>query len=95
MNKTIRSATRKDAAIIEELEREFADYLVSIGDTNPRWLSAETYLKDGFGAEPAFSGLVAESEGTVIGYLLYHPGYDIDLGGKILYVLDLFVTAAY
>ena len=92
MNISVRSATREDAAAIEKLEREFADYLVSIGDTNPRWLDAETYLKDGFGEDSAFSGLVAESEEVVIGYLLYHSGYDVDHGGRILHVIDLFVT---
>ena len=52
MNVTIRHTTREDAAAIEKLEREFADYLVSVGDTNPHWLDAETYLKEVFGAEP-------------------------------------------
>jgi len=94
VNVTIRQATKDDAAAIETLEREFTDYLVSIGDTNPQWLSAETYLKEAFGADPAFSGLVAELEGAVIGYVLYHPGYDVDRGGRVLHVIDLFVTAA-
>ncbi len=90
----IRRATRDDAAAIEKLGIEFADYLVSIGDTNPAWLSAETYTEDGFGQEPAFSGLVAELAGTVVGYLLYHTGYDVDRGGRLIQVIDLFVTAS-
>ena len=93
MNITIRPTTPEDAEAIMRLEQEFVDYLISIGDTNPTSLSVETYLRDGFGAEPAFSGIVAETVGEIIGYLLYHPGYDIDRGGRIFYVLDLFVTA--
>ncbi len=92
MRITIRPATAEDAASIERLELEFVDYLVSIGDTNPRWLDAQTYLKDGFGDDPAFSGLIAESNEEVIGYLLYHPGYDVDRGGRVFHVIDLFVS---
>jgi GNAT superfamily N-acetyltransferase len=48
-------------------------------------------LRDGFGADPAFSGLVAEFEGRVIDYLLYHFGYDTDRAIRLMHVVDLFV----
>ena len=35
--------------------------------------------------------LLAEFNGQAVGYLLYHQGYDVDRGGRILYVIDLFV----
>ena len=88
----MRPATAEDAESVIRLEKEFEDYLASIGDTNPTSLNRDTYLRDGFGEEAAFSGLIAESEETVIGYLLYHPGYDVDRGGRVLHVIDLFVT---
>jgi len=91
MNITVRSATPEDAKIIAQLSTEFDDYLRSLGDQNPKIFDIPTYLRDGFGVEPAFSGLVAEANGEVVGYLLYHPGYDIDRGGRVLYIFDLFV----
>ncbi|MFC1953447.1 GNAT family N-acetyltransferase [Chloroflexota bacterium] len=92
MKINIRPATPGDAEAIIQLGLEFDDYLRSIGDNNPTSFDAATYLKDGFGEDPAFSGLAAETNGEVIGYLLYHPGYNIDRGGRVLHVIDLFVT---
>lgn len=91
MSLTIRAATPEDAEVVASLGREFVTYLRCLGDPHPRSLTAETYLRDGFGENPAFSGLIAELNGRVVGYLLYCQGYDIDLGGRILYVIDLFV----
>lgn len=87
----IRSATAEDAEAVGKLAKEFADYLRALGDTADIWLDAEAYLRDGFGPNPAFSGLVAESEGEIIGYLLYHPGYDVDYVTRILHIIDLYV----
>jgi GNAT superfamily N-acetyltransferase len=95
MKTTIRPAAAEDAAEIARLEMEFVDYLFQLGDRNPTSLNINTYLKDGFGPNPAFSGFVAEADNSIIGYILYHPGYDIDRGGRIYYVFDLFVTGKY
>ncbi len=92
MNITIRPATPEDVETIVRLEMEFVDYLRTIGDSNPTSLNVNTYLRDGFGEEPAFSGIVAETNGEVVGYMFYHPGYDIDRGGKVIYIVDLFVS---
>ena len=91
MELTIRSSTPEDAEIVAALGREFVEYLGSLGDPDPRSLTAEDYLRDGFGEQAAFSGLIAELNGQAVGYLLYHQGYDVDRGGRILYVIDLFV----
>lgn len=87
----IRSATAEDAEAIGELAKEFADYLRALGDPSGLRFDADTYLRDGFGPNPAFSGLVAESDGEILGYLLYHPGYDVDYATRILHVIDLCV----
>ena len=91
MNITVRSATPEDAERIAQLSIEFDDYLRPLGDSNPTVLNADSYLRDGFGEEAAFSGIVAEAGGEVVGYLLYHSGYDFDHGGRVLYIIDLFV----
>lgn len=63
-----------------------------LGDMTEFRLNAEALERDGFGHEPAFNGLVAEVAGEVIGYLLYHAGYDTDTACRLLVVADLFVT---
>ncbi len=90
---TVRPALAGDAHAIGNLAQQFADYLRSLGDYTDFKLSAETYLRDGFGPQPAFSGLVAEDKGNVIGYLLYHFGYDSDTATRNLHIVDLYVES--
>jgi GNAT superfamily N-acetyltransferase len=91
MSFTIRTARATDAPSIGALARQFADYLQQLGDTTEFKLTAETCLRDGFGDNPAFTGLVAEYDGKVIGYLIYHFGYDSDAAARTLHIADLFV----
>jgi len=86
----IRPARASDAHAIGILARQFADYLRELGDTTEFKLTAEAYLRDGFGSVPAFAGLVAE-ENCVVGYLLYHFGYDSDAATRNFHVVDLYV----
>jgi ribosomal protein S18 acetylase RimI-like enzyme len=88
----IRPALASDANSIGGLARQFADYLRELGDQTEFRLTAETYLRDGFGAAPAFAGLAAENEGNVIGYLLYHFGYDSDRATRNFHIVDLYVA---
>jgi len=90
----IRKATRDDACDIGTLAGESAEYLRSLGDTTDFQFNTATYLRDGFGDSPAFQGLVAEIDNDVVGYLLYHFGYEVDLAMRILYVIDLYVRPA-
>jgi ribosomal protein S18 acetylase RimI-like enzyme len=91
---TIRSAHATDAHAIGSLAKQFAIYLRSLGDQTDFKLTAEAYLRDGFGLRPAFEGLVAEDGGLVIGYLLYHLGYDSDRAARNLHIVDLYVDPA-
>ncbi|MBI4641261.1 MAG: GNAT family N-acetyltransferase [Candidatus Tectomicrobia bacterium] len=94
MNVVIRNATAADAPTIGVLAKEFQEYLRALGDRTKFEFTAETYLRDGFGPNSAFSGLVAELDGEVIGYLLYHFGYDTDRAMRLMYVIDLYVQAS-
>lgn len=87
----VRPAAVADAEAVGKLARQFAGYLRSLGDTTDFKLSAEAYLRDGFGPKPAFAGLVAEVDGNVIGYLLFHFGYDSDRAARNLHIVDLHV----
>jgi GNAT superfamily N-acetyltransferase len=90
---SIRPATASDAEAVADMGREFVDYLRALGDAKAHSLTADEYLRDGFGDDPAFTGLIAELDEVSVGYLLYTPGYDLDRGGRFLYVVELFVQA--
>ncbi|HXT14293.1 MAG TPA: GNAT family N-acetyltransferase [Gemmatimonadaceae bacterium] len=89
----VRVATPSDAPAIAELSAEFVRYLARLGDPAPGGITADEVLREGFGDHAAFGGFVAEFAGRIVGYLLHHPGYDVDRGGRVWYVFDLFVTA--
>src|SRR6266481_5576728 len=89
----IRATLASDAPAIGSLASQFAGYLRGLGDLTDFKLTAEAYLRDGFGLRPAFEGLVAEERGYVIGYLLYHFGYDSDGAFRNLHIVDLYVDS--
>jgi ribosomal protein S18 acetylase RimI-like enzyme len=91
---TIRALEAGDAEAVARLAAEFAGYLRDLGDTGEHNLTAGAIRRDGFGASPAFAGLVAAQDGAVIGYLLYHLGYDADRAARTLHVIDLYVSSA-
>src|SRR6266446_9489899 len=89
----VRTALASDAHSIGNLAQQFAGYLRQLGDLTDFNLTAETYLRDGFSSQPVFTGLVAEDKGRVIGYLLYHFGYDSDAAVPNLHIADLYVDS--
>ncbi|MGH6927188.1 MAG: GNAT family N-acetyltransferase [Dongiaceae bacterium] len=56
--------------------------------------TAETFRRDGFGANPAFSCLIAEAEADAIGYALHCRDYDTDHLCRSVYLADLYVETA-
>ena len=58
-------------------------------------LSPEAFRRDGFGADAAFSTLVAEHDGALVGYAVYCPGYDTDSATRGVYLADLYVRAEF
>jgi ribosomal protein S18 acetylase RimI-like enzyme len=90
---TVRPARASDAEAVGNLAKQFAGYLRSLGDPTEFKLTAEAYWRDGFSSQPAFAGLVVEDSGKVIGYLLYHFGYDSDAAALNLHIADLYVDS--
>ena len=90
----IRPALASDAQSIANLARQFAGSFSELGDLTDFKLTANAYLREGFGTKPAFAGLVAEDQGKVIGYLLYRFGYDSDRAARNMHVADLYVDRA-
>jgi ribosomal protein S18 acetylase RimI-like enzyme len=39
--------------------------------------------------------LVVETDSAVAGYLLYHFGYDTDVGQRLVHIIDLYVCEAF
>ena len=54
--------------------------------------SAAHFRRDGFGPAARFGCLVAERDGTVVGYASYYPAYDMATPSHGLHLLDLFVA---
>jgi ribosomal protein S18 acetylase RimI-like enzyme len=88
-NIVIRPAEPVDADAIARMARALS---VSDGRQVPKF-SADTFLRDGFGADAAFSGLVAEFKNTPAGYAIYYWGYDTDSATRGVYLADLYVDA--
>ncbi len=87
----LRPLLRNDVPVVGEMAAEFAQYLRELGDTTEFRLNATALERDGFGANPAFHGIIAEGQQGADGYLLYHDGYDTDAASRVLFVADLFV----
>jgi ribosomal protein S18 acetylase RimI-like enzyme len=91
MTVTVRTIAREDAESIVGMAHEFGAYLKSLGDRWEPKFTIARYLEDGFGAVPAFSGVIAEEGGQPLGYLLYAPNYDVDLACRVVFIIDLWV----
>lgn len=90
----IRTITAGDAEAVVRMWSDFARYLRELGDSDEQNFGVEAYLRDGFGPDPAFTGMIAERGGAPVGYLLYHFGYDSDQAMRFLYIVDLWVDPA-
>lgn len=87
----IRDITPDDAEPLARMWADFGRYLRNLGDTDEQNFGIDAILRDGFGPDPAFSGIIAERDGKPCGYLLYHFGYDIDRAMRLMFVIDLWV----
>jgi GNAT superfamily N-acetyltransferase len=56
--------------------------------------TADGIVRDGFGANPRFSLLIAEVDGTAAGYAMYHPAYDSDIAAASVWLVDLYVEGS-
>lgn len=88
---SVRKAGRGDAEAVAGLARA-----LSLEDGGrPSRFTPDAYLRDGFCDPPAFTVLLAETEGQVAGYALYYPGYDTDRAARGVYLADLYVREGF
>jgi GNAT superfamily N-acetyltransferase len=87
----IRNALVSDAALIRRLIWELAEF-----EKEPEKVRTTEAIiaRDGFGANPEFRALIAESDGEPAGFALFFPYYSTWRGAG-LYLEDLFVRPAF
>ena len=91
----IRPIKRSDAEQVGQMIQGMAEYLRGLGDNTDFQFNAKSFLRDGFGRNRAFYGLIAEVDGKAAGYSLYQDGYDTDKGYRIVFLADLYVRPEY
>jgi GNAT superfamily N-acetyltransferase len=85
---TIRTATPKDMQAVNDLIHELAVY-EKAGEQHIN--TTEQLIEDGFGSNKVFDCIVAELNGTVVGFALFYTSYST-WKGKCLYLEDFLVT---
>ena len=83
----VRPARPDDAELIAQMARALS---VADGGRSSRF-TAESVRRDGFGEHAAFSTMVVEFDGEVVGYAVYYAGYDTDSATRGIYLADLYV----
>jgi GNAT superfamily N-acetyltransferase len=87
---TVRPMRAHDAAEVVEMAGELA---AAIGDpASP--ISESDLIRDGFGPERWFDGLIAEIPNQLIGYALMSRAFEAHTGKKRLWLGDLYVRPA-
>ena len=76
-----------DVAVVIAMARELA---AAVGDPEPG-LSESQLVADGFGPARWFDCMVAEVEGSLVGYLVLCRGFEAHTGKKRLWLGDLYV----
>lgn len=82
---------------VVELTKEFDEYLQSLSSGKredfDREKQKEKLLKYGFGKDKSFSGYIAKIDGKMVGYALYHYGFDPDeMQGKVIHLIDFYIS---
>ena len=88
MEVIIRPAQREDCKKMMELIHELAIYEKAQEQVT---VTFEHFVESGFGSQPVWKAIVAETKGTVVGLALYYVRYSTWKGQR-LYLEDLLVT---
>lgn len=84
----VRPARRAEAAILAEMANDLNDHVGIRG----RPFTPEIIRADAFGPRAAFTPLVAERGGVVVGYAFFSLGYNTDVAARSTWLHDLFVV---
>lgn len=83
----IRPACDADAEVLAEL----VNALAAEQQDPTEHFTAESARRDALGGTPAFSTLVAETGGEVVGYVTFLEAYESSFAARGLYLSDLYV----
>jgi GNAT superfamily N-acetyltransferase len=84
----VRPARPAEAAVLADMANDLNDHVGVRG----RPFTPERILADGFGPRAAFTPMVAELDGAVVGYVFFAVGYNTDLAARAMWLHDIFVT---
>lgn len=86
----VRPARLDESGVLAELANDLNEHVGIYG----RPFTAERVRSDGFGPQAAFTPLVAELDGAVVGYVFFTLGYNTDIAARAMWLHDIFVTPA-
>jgi GNAT superfamily N-acetyltransferase len=86
----VRPARPTEAPLLAEMANDLNDHVGVPG----RPFTPARVRAAGFGPRAAFTPLVAELDGAVVGYAFFSPGYSTDLASRSVWLHDLFVAPA-
>jgi len=86
----VRPARPEESAILAEMANDLNDHVGVHG----RPFTPERVRVHAFGAEAAFTPLIAELDGAVAGYAFFTLGYNTDVAARAMWLHDIFVTPA-
>jgi GNAT superfamily N-acetyltransferase len=89
---SIRPATVRDVPLLATLIHELAEFEHVDHEAA---VTAEDIARDGFGPDPKFRAVVAESEGQAVGYALFFEFYSSFQGRAGLFLDDIFVRPQF
>jgi GNAT superfamily N-acetyltransferase len=88
----IRPATIRDAATLNLLIRELAEFEHLLQETS---VTEEDIVRDGFGDNPKFRAIIAEYKGQPAGYAIMFEFYSTFRGRSGLFLEDVYVRPQY
>lgn len=83
----IRKGTPNDIGAVLQLIKDLAEYEKALEEVQ---MTEAQLLTDGFGAQPLYGLLVAESGQEIVGFALYFYRYST-WKGKLLYLEDIYI----
>lgn len=89
---SIRPATIKDAAALNILIHELAEFEKLLHETS---ITEEDIVRDAFGANPKFRAVIAEYDGQLAGYAIFFDFYSTFQGRVGLFLEDIFVRPQF
>jgi GNAT superfamily N-acetyltransferase len=85
----VRQANAGDVDVLLPMIRDLA----AVNDDQAT-ITAEQLREDGFGERPLFQALIAECNGSPVGYAFWCLGYNASFGTRFLHLHHLYIVAA-